>query len=60
MTLLIQNIQGDIKSHLLLTADLAKAYFDDSATKVEGYYRNGYIDNNNGGQVAALQKPQRP
>eukprot|EP00971_Amphidinium_carterae_P254280 5047984-Amphidinium_carterae.1 len=60
MTLLIQNIRGDIKSRLLLTTDLAKAYFEDLATKVEDYYRNVYIDSNNGGQVAALQKPQKP
>eukprot|EP00971_Amphidinium_carterae_P110143 2181921-Amphidinium_carterae.3 len=60
MTLLIQNIHGHIKSHLLLTTNLAKANFDDSATKVEDYYRNVYIDNNNGGSVQALQKPWKP
>eukprot|EP00971_Amphidinium_carterae_P213571 4238474-Amphidinium_carterae.1 len=59
MTLLIQNIQGDIKSHLLLTQNLATASFDDSCMKVEDYCRNVYIDNN-GGQVAGLQKPQKP
>eukprot|EP00971_Amphidinium_carterae_P067191 1330143-Amphidinium_carterae.1 len=45
MTLLINNIQGDIKSYLLLNVNLAKADFEDAATKVEDYYRNVYIDN---------------
>eukprot|EP00971_Amphidinium_carterae_P042604 837694-Amphidinium_carterae.2 len=49
MALLMQYIQGDIRSRLLLTQNLATANFDDAAAKVEDYYRNVYIDNNNGG-----------
>eukprot|EP00971_Amphidinium_carterae_P022358 440878-Amphidinium_carterae.1 len=33
MTLLIQNVQGDIKSHLHLNVKLSTADFDDSCTK---------------------------
>eukprot|EP00971_Amphidinium_carterae_P082389 1628850-Amphidinium_carterae.1 len=33
MALLMQNIQGDIRSHLLLNVNLATADFDDAATK---------------------------
>eukprot|EP00971_Amphidinium_carterae_P016748 330348-Amphidinium_carterae.1 len=40
MTLLIQNIQGDIKSHMLMNYNLSTANFDDSCTRVEDYYRN--------------------
>eukprot|EP00971_Amphidinium_carterae_P104998 2079048-Amphidinium_carterae.1 len=40
MTLLIQNIQGDIKSHMLMNCNLSTANFDDSCTRVEDYYRN--------------------
>eukprot|EP00971_Amphidinium_carterae_P158937 3151476-Amphidinium_carterae.1 len=40
MTLLIQNIQGDIKSHMLMNYQLSTADFDDSCTRVEDYYRN--------------------
>eukprot|EP00971_Amphidinium_carterae_P188872 3749507-Amphidinium_carterae.1 len=58
MTLLIQHIQGDIKSYLLLHVNLATADFEDAATKVEDYYRNVYIDNNNGGGIQALGKPK--
>eukprot|EP00971_Amphidinium_carterae_P124264 2461685-Amphidinium_carterae.1 len=57
MTLLIQNVQGDIKSWLLMNTNLATADFDTSANKVEEYYRNVYIDNS-GGQIAGLQKPK--
>eukprot|EP00971_Amphidinium_carterae_P013544 266928-Amphidinium_carterae.1 len=58
MTLLIQNIQGDIKSHMLMNYNLSTANFDDSCTRVEDYYRNVYI-NNSGGQIAGLQKPKK-
>eukprot|EP00971_Amphidinium_carterae_P017864 352049-Amphidinium_carterae.1 len=51
--------QGDIKSWLLMNTNLATDEFDNSANKVEEYYRNVYIDNN-GGQVAGVQKPQKP
>eukprot|EP00971_Amphidinium_carterae_P304041 6042083-Amphidinium_carterae.1 len=37
LALLLRQIQGDIKSYLLLNANLAKADFDDIATKVEEY-----------------------
>eukprot|EP00971_Amphidinium_carterae_P309110 6142490-Amphidinium_carterae.2 len=37
---LLQNIQGDIKSHLLLNTNMANPNFEESATKVEEYYRN--------------------
>eukprot|EP00971_Amphidinium_carterae_P196368 3896056-Amphidinium_carterae.1 len=37
MTLLIQNIQGDIKSHMLMNYNLSTANFEDSATRVEDY-----------------------
>eukprot|EP00971_Amphidinium_carterae_P342825 6482260-Amphidinium_carterae.1 len=40
MALLMQHIQGDIRSQLLLTEDLAKPNFEDAAKKVEDYYRN--------------------
>eukprot|EP00971_Amphidinium_carterae_P115656 2290977-Amphidinium_carterae.1 len=60
MTLLINNIQGDIKSYLLLNVNLAKADFEDAATKVEDYYTNVYIDNINGGGIQALGKPKKP
>eukprot|EP00971_Amphidinium_carterae_P126609 2508542-Amphidinium_carterae.1 len=46
MALLLQNMQGDIKSHLLLNTDMANPNFEEPATKVEEYYRNVYIDNN--------------
>eukprot|EP00971_Amphidinium_carterae_P076662 1514242-Amphidinium_carterae.1 len=46
MAMLLQNIQGDIKSHLLLTTNMSTPDFDGSATTVEDYYRNVYIDNN--------------
>eukprot|EP00971_Amphidinium_carterae_P141264 2799001-Amphidinium_carterae.2 len=49
MALLMQHIQGDIRSHLLQTEDLARPNFEDAAKKVEEYYRNVYADNNNGG-----------
>eukprot|EP00971_Amphidinium_carterae_P126051 2497296-Amphidinium_carterae.3 len=49
MALLMQHIQGDIRSHLLLTENLATPNFEDSAKKVEECYRNVYADNNNGG-----------
>eukprot|EP00971_Amphidinium_carterae_P005004 100319-Amphidinium_carterae.1 len=58
MTLLIQNIQGDIKSHMLMNYKLSTSNFDESCTRVEDYYRNVYIDNN-GGQIAGLQKPKK-
>eukprot|EP00971_Amphidinium_carterae_P008721 171643-Amphidinium_carterae.1 len=35
---------------------LSTADFDESATRVEYYYRNVYIDNS-AGQIAGLQKP---
>eukprot|EP00971_Amphidinium_carterae_P199168 3952794-Amphidinium_carterae.1 len=54
MALLMQHIQGDIRSHLLLTKDLAKPNFEDSARKVEEYYCNVYVDNNSGG-VSAMK-----
>eukprot|EP00971_Amphidinium_carterae_P272051 5399308-Amphidinium_carterae.1 len=56
MAILMQHIQGDIRSHLLLNVNLAKADFDDAATKVEDYYRSVYIDNNNPGGIQALGK----
>eukprot|EP00971_Amphidinium_carterae_P204191 4051957-Amphidinium_carterae.1 len=59
MTLLIQNIQGDIKSHMLMNYKLSTSNFDESCTRVEDYYRNVYIDNSEG-QVAGLQKPKTP
>eukprot|EP00971_Amphidinium_carterae_P102364 2026543-Amphidinium_carterae.1 len=59
MTLLIQNIQGDIKSHMMRNYKLSTANFDESCTRVEDYYRNVYIDNS-GGQIAGLQKPKKP
>eukprot|EP00971_Amphidinium_carterae_P313321 6226820-Amphidinium_carterae.1 len=49
MALVMQHIQGDIRSHLLLTENLATPNFEDAAKKVEEYYRNVYSDNNNGG-----------
>eukprot|EP00971_Amphidinium_carterae_P119236 2361862-Amphidinium_carterae.2 len=49
MALLLQHIQGDIRSHLLLTENLAKPNFEDAEKKVEEYYRNVYVDNNFGG-----------
>eukprot|EP00971_Amphidinium_carterae_P284611 5650764-Amphidinium_carterae.1 len=33
MTLLIQNIQGDIKSNMLMNYNLSTANFDDSCTR---------------------------
>eukprot|EP00971_Amphidinium_carterae_P170697 3382936-Amphidinium_carterae.1 len=59
MTLLIQNIKGDIRSHMLMTYNLPTADFNDSCTKVEDYYRNVYIDNS-GAQIAGVQKPKKP
>eukprot|EP00971_Amphidinium_carterae_P165743 3285382-Amphidinium_carterae.1 len=59
MTLLIQNIAGDIKSHMLMNYKLTTADFDESATRVEDYYRNVYVDNSSG-QIAGLQKPKKP
>eukprot|EP00971_Amphidinium_carterae_P131150 2597852-Amphidinium_carterae.1 len=56
MALLMQNIQGDIRSHLLLTENIATTNFDNAATKVEDYYRNVYIDNNNPGGIQAREK----
>eukprot|EP00971_Amphidinium_carterae_P296547 5891136-Amphidinium_carterae.1 len=38
---------------------LQPTLIDKSCTKVEDYYNNVYIDNN-GGQVAGLQKPKKP
>eukprot|EP00971_Amphidinium_carterae_P160667 3185682-Amphidinium_carterae.1 len=58
MTLLIQHIQGDIRSHMLMNYKLSTADFDESCTKVEDYYRNVYIDNS-GGQISGLQKPNK-
>eukprot|EP00971_Amphidinium_carterae_P126392 2503983-Amphidinium_carterae.1 len=55
MALLTQDIQGDIRSHVLLTQNLATANFDDAATKVEDYYRNVYIDNDNPGGIQAFK-----
>eukprot|EP00971_Amphidinium_carterae_P230904 4581956-Amphidinium_carterae.2 len=55
MALLMQNIQGDIRSHLLLNLDLAKRDFESAATKVEDYYRNIYIDNNYSTRVHGLK-----
>eukprot|EP00971_Amphidinium_carterae_P092146 1824650-Amphidinium_carterae.1 len=55
MALLIQHIKGDIRSHMLMTYNMATADFDNSCTKVEDYYRNVYIDNSTG-QIGALQK----
>eukprot|EP00971_Amphidinium_carterae_P064161 1270156-Amphidinium_carterae.1 len=49
MALLTQHIQGDTRSHLLLTENLATPNFEDAARKVEEYYRNVYVDNNFGG-----------
>eukprot|EP00971_Amphidinium_carterae_P158678 3145659-Amphidinium_carterae.2 len=46
MAMLLENIQGDIQSHLLLTTNMATPNFDKAATIVEDYYRNVYIDNN--------------
>eukprot|EP00971_Amphidinium_carterae_P110441 2187902-Amphidinium_carterae.3 len=57
MALLMQHIQGDIRSHLLLTENLATPNFEDAA-KVEEYYRNVYADNNNGG-VNGMKIPQK-
>eukprot|EP00971_Amphidinium_carterae_P028576 562616-Amphidinium_carterae.2 len=37
MALLMQHIQGDIRSHLLLTVNLTKPEFEQAATKVEDY-----------------------
>eukprot|EP00971_Amphidinium_carterae_P056822 1123389-Amphidinium_carterae.1 len=55
MTILIQHIKGDIRSHMLTTYNLPTADFDDSCTKVEDYYHNVYIDNS-GGQVSLLKR----
>eukprot|EP00971_Amphidinium_carterae_P210799 4182902-Amphidinium_carterae.1 len=55
MTLLIQQIKGDIRSHMLMTYNLPTADFDDSCTKVEDYYRNVYIDDSSG-QIGLLKK----
>eukprot|EP00971_Amphidinium_carterae_P296917 5898565-Amphidinium_carterae.2 len=46
MAMLRQNIQGDMKSHLLLNTNLSTPDFDSAATTVEDYYRNAYINNN--------------
>eukprot|EP00971_Amphidinium_carterae_P020454 402951-Amphidinium_carterae.4 len=46
MDLLLQHIQDDIKSHLLLNTSMVNPDFENAATKVEEYYRNVYIDNN--------------
>eukprot|EP00971_Amphidinium_carterae_P020064 395380-Amphidinium_carterae.1 len=43
MAMLLQNIQGDTKSHLLLTTNMSTPDFHGAATTVEDYYR---IDNN--------------
>eukprot|EP00971_Amphidinium_carterae_P024473 482456-Amphidinium_carterae.1 len=59
MTLLVQNTKGDIRSHMLMNYRLTTADFDESATRVEDYYRTVYIDNT-GGQIAGLQKPKKP
>eukprot|EP00971_Amphidinium_carterae_P034774 684572-Amphidinium_carterae.1 len=40
MAVLMQHIQGDIRSHLLLTENLATPNYEDAAKKVEEYYRN--------------------
>eukprot|EP00971_Amphidinium_carterae_P123466 2445201-Amphidinium_carterae.2 len=55
MALLMQCSQGDIRSHLLLTQNLATANFDDAATKVKDYCRNVYIDNINPGGIQAFK-----
>eukprot|EP00971_Amphidinium_carterae_P116828 2313869-Amphidinium_carterae.2 len=60
MALLMQHIQGVIKSHLLLNVNLAAADFDDAATKVEDYYSTVYIDNNNPGGIQAFEKGGKP
>eukprot|EP00971_Amphidinium_carterae_P345485 6486472-Amphidinium_carterae.1 len=58
MTLLIQTIQGDIRSHMLMNYNLTTANFDESCTRVEDYYRNVYVDNS-AGQVAGVQNPRK-
>eukprot|EP00971_Amphidinium_carterae_P010754 212458-Amphidinium_carterae.2 len=60
MALLMQHIQGDIRPHLLLNVNLAAADIDNAATKVEEYYRNVYIDNNNPGGIQAFDKGVKP
>eukprot|EP00971_Amphidinium_carterae_P272742 5413187-Amphidinium_carterae.1 len=55
MTLLIQHIKGDIRSHMLMTYNMPTADFDDSCTKIEEYCRNVYIDNSSG-QIVQKKK----
>eukprot|EP00971_Amphidinium_carterae_P049491 975006-Amphidinium_carterae.2 len=58
MTLLIQSIQGDTKSHMLMNYKLSTANFNESCTRVEDYHRNVYVDNS-AGQVAGVQNPKK-
>eukprot|EP00971_Amphidinium_carterae_P021107 416905-Amphidinium_carterae.1 len=55
MTLLIQQIKGDIRSHILLTQNIATADFEDTCTKIEDFYRNVYT-NDSTGQIGLLQR----
>eukprot|EP00971_Amphidinium_carterae_P338734 6476229-Amphidinium_carterae.1 len=54
MTILVQQIKGDIKSHILLTQDIATADFEATCTKIEDFYRNVYT-NDATGSVGALR-----
>eukprot|EP00971_Amphidinium_carterae_P177553 3521410-Amphidinium_carterae.1 len=44
MSMLVNRLQGDVRSHLLLTSDLKTPNFDKASKTVEDYYRNVYID----------------
>eukprot|EP00971_Amphidinium_carterae_P202402 4016027-Amphidinium_carterae.1 len=51
-----ENTVSEIASTQCSTSkNLATADFDDAATKVEDYYRNVYIDNNNPGGIQAFR-----
>eukprot|EP00971_Amphidinium_carterae_P088479 1750606-Amphidinium_carterae.3 len=43
-SMLVNRLQGEVRSHLLLTSDLSTPDFDKDAKTVEDYYRNVYID----------------
>eukprot|EP00971_Amphidinium_carterae_P092754 1836725-Amphidinium_carterae.2 len=55
MALLLQHIQGDIKSYVQLNTDMANPNFENATMKVEDYYRSVYIDNNYSTRVSGLR-----
>eukprot|EP00971_Amphidinium_carterae_P286569 5689279-Amphidinium_carterae.2 len=44
-SMFVNRLQGEVRSHLLLTSDMRTPDFDKGAKTVEDYYRDVYIDN---------------